>query len=201
MASAPAPVQTATPPPLIATRPNQNKPADKTTTPVKFYHDILLSADVGAWISSILALGLGAAVVAKARPGPLRSSAATLQFILFFLSVLKPASATDARPQKRATYILTLTTIMFASAFPIMFIFANYEDTYKVIDLDKRARKRAVLNIFQGAVSALENISRACGAFGGSAFLCALVQWYYTIRLYKGGFLPDNIEEAFSEGS
>ncbi|KAL4938686.1 hypothetical protein BDV06DRAFT_225739 [Aspergillus oleicola] len=133
------------------------------------------------------------------KPADKKANLAPLQILLFFLTGSKPASVTDAPPPRKETYILVLTTLTFAAAFPIMFVFASDKSTYEVIDLDKR--KRAVLNIGLGAVSALENITRACGASGGSAFLCALVEWYYTIRLYQGGFLAEHIEEAFNEGT
>ncbi|KAL4870125.1 hypothetical protein BDV12DRAFT_166639 [Aspergillus spectabilis] len=51
------------------------------------------------------------------------------------------------------------------TAFPIMFVFSSDDDSYEVLDLDKRA----VLDLGLGVVSGLENITKACGAFGVSA--------------------------------
>ncbi|CBF69836.1 predicted protein [Aspergillus nidulans FGSC A4] len=186
-------------PPSNAT---QNSQPGKLASPVKHYHERRSSFAVGIWILSILVLGLAAAVVAKAPASPLRSSAsynvavASLQFFLFFLAGSKPVSTTDARPPKAGTITLVISTLIWAAAFPIMFIFASEDDRYAVVDFDKRV---LALDIGTGVVSGLENITLACGAFGASIFLCIIFQWYYTAQLYRGHFTRDHIEAAYND--
>ncbi|KAL4760176.1 uncharacterized protein BDW70DRAFT_138431 [Aspergillus foveolatus] len=186
-------------PPSNAT---QNSQLGKLANPVKHYHERRSSFAVGIWIFSILVLGLAAAVVAKAPPSPLRSSAsyniavASLQFFLFFLAGSKPVSTTDARPPKAGTITLVTSTLTWAAAFPIMFIFASEDDRYAVVDFDKRV---LALDIGTGVVSGLENITLACGAFGTPLFLCIIFQWYYTAQLYRGHFTRDHIEAAYND--
>ncbi|KAL4741539.1 hypothetical protein BDV11DRAFT_168122 [Aspergillus similis] len=181
----------------------QNSEPGKLANPVKHYHERRSSLAVGIWILSILVLGLAAAVVAKAPPSPLRSSAsynvavqASLQFLLFFLTGSKPVSTTDARPPRAGSITLVISTLIWAAAFPVMFIFSNEDDRFAVVDFDKRV---LALDIGAGVVSGLENITLACGAFGASIFLCIIFQWYYTTRLYRGHFTRDHIEAAYND--
>ncbi|OJJ01632.1 hypothetical protein ASPVEDRAFT_52545 [Aspergillus versicolor CBS 583.65] len=174
-----------------------NKPGN----PVAHYHERRFALGFGTWLSGILVLGLAAAIVAKARPSPLRFAAsynvaaATLQFILIFFGSSKPASETDPRPPQRATAALVVSTLIWAAAFPVMFVFASDDEAFQVLDL----KKRGVLDLGLSVVSGLENITLACGAFGVSAFLCVLVQWYYTIRLYQGGFEREHVRAAYHD--
>ncbi|KAL4992251.1 hypothetical protein BDW68DRAFT_173258 [Aspergillus falconensis] len=179
----------------------QNSEPDKLANPVKHYHERRNSFAVGIWFISMLVLGLAAAVVAKAPPSPLRSAAsynvavASLQFLIFFLGSSKPKSATEARPSRAGTITLVISSLIWAAAFPVMFIFSSEDDRYAVVDFNKRA---LALDVGAGVVSGLENITLACGAFGASIFLCLLFQWYYTIRLYGGNFTQDHIEAAYN---
>ncbi|KAL4754666.1 hypothetical protein BDW72DRAFT_116591 [Aspergillus terricola var. indicus] len=187
---------------MLPSNATQNSEPGKLANPVKHYHERRSSLAVGIWILSILVLGLAAAVVAKAPPSPLRSSAsynvaaASLQFFLFFSTGSKPVSTTDARPPKVGTITLVISTLIWAAAFPVMFIFSSEDDRYAVVDFDKRV---LALDIGMGVVSGLENITLACGASGASIFFCIIIQWYYTIRLYQGHFTRDHIEAAYND--
>ncbi|KAL5003550.1 hypothetical protein BDV10DRAFT_180665 [Aspergillus recurvatus] len=180
----------------------QNSESGKLANPVKHYHERHNSFAAGIWFISMLVLGLAAAVVAKASPGSLRSAAsynaavASLQFFFFFIGSSKPISATDARPSRAGTITLAISTLIWGAAFPVMFIFSSEDDHYAAVDFDKRA---LALDVGAGVVSGLENITLACGAFGASIFLCVLIQWHYTIRLYRGHFTQGHIEAAYNE--
>lgn len=85
--------------------------------------------------------------------------------MLIFFGSSKPASETDPRPPQRANITLVISTLIWAAAFPVMFVFASDDAVFEVLDL----KKRAVLNLGSTIVSGLENITLACGAFGVSA--------------------------------
>ncbi|KAL2825144.1 hypothetical protein BDW59DRAFT_161860 [Aspergillus cavernicola] len=173
---------------------------DKSANPVKYYHGNRSRLAFGVWILAIIILGMAAAIVAKTPPSPLRSAASynvavgALQFFLFFFSGTGPASDTDAQPAKRATIGLTISTLIWCVAFPIIFVFRSDGDCYEVVDFDKRA----ILGVGLGITSALENITLACGAFSVSAFLCIMMQWYYTACLHQGSFAPEHIKKAYN---
>ncbi|KAL6235192.1 hypothetical protein BDW75DRAFT_240362 [Aspergillus navahoensis] len=163
----------------------QNSEPDRLANPVKHYHERRNSFAVGIWFVSMLVLGLAAAVAAKVPLGPLRSAA----------SYNVAVRQMHGHP-KAGTITLVISTLTWAAAFPVMFIFSSGDDRYSVVDFDKRALP---LDVGMGVANGLENITLACGAFGASIFLCVLFQWYYTIRLYRGHFTQDHIEAAYNE--
>ncbi|KAF7171423.1 hypothetical protein CNMCM6106_005800 [Aspergillus hiratsukae] len=148
---------------MATSTPTVQKPAPATK---------IATGGLGLWISAVVVLGLSAGVISKTPPGALRSAASynlavsALEFFLAFGSITKPVSPTNARPPAWFIVILAFTTMMWAAAFPLMFVMRSNRDMYEVVNLDKRV---VVISTGTGVVSVLQNITIACGCMGVSA--------------------------------
>ncbi|KAF7131072.1 hypothetical protein CNMCM5793_004059 [Aspergillus hiratsukae] len=156
--------------------------------PVGGLYSKIATGGLGLWISAVVVLGLSAGVISKTPPGPLRSAASynlavsALEFYLAFGSITKPVSPTNARPPAWFIVILAFTTMMWAAAFPLMFVMRSNRDTYEVVNLDKRvvvSRQRTLIDIPY------------------SIFI--IYQWCCVCQLFLGKFTPEEIRQAYEK--
>ncbi|KAK5995473.1 hypothetical protein PT974_03881 [Cladobotryum mycophilum] len=167
--------------------------------PVTRLYDHALNAGGGRWLCSIIVLGLSAGIISKHPPKLLLAASAfnlavaCLHFLLMG-PLTRPRSPTDARPPNWYIILLLASTLLWIAA--MSFIFAAYSDwkEYAIVDLHKRV---IIIDIANGAMDILENITVACGCFSVSAFICCFAQWIAVYRISYGKFSEQDIAQSY----
>ncbi|KXJ91496.1 hypothetical protein Micbo1qcDRAFT_204733 [Microdochium bolleyi] len=187
----------------------ETKP-EASKNPIEHIFDRMFTVGFGRWLISMVVLGLAAGIVSKRPVGGLRAAAIyniAIGCLHFFLPgpIATGRAATDPRPPMWYYIVLTLSTIAWLSAFPLIFAFSDPEDDAYVIfevspDNDKRRRGLFGLSLSAGqsTLAVLENISLACGAMGVCCFIFCVYQWYGLYKLATTQWTPEQLAEAWT---